>query len=380
MNNYIKFVVIILLIFFTGCSGNSEEIENRQFVTPENTEATKAPELTKKPKNTETTKAPKITKSDNTKQIRKKPIKIEAGYEHVLVLNEDGTVESWGSDYDGQCDAGKSNQTKVPEGLSNVISIAAGGFHSVALKEDGTIVCWGSNTDFYRRESNQCNPPEGIKAKAISAGMYHTVALTYDDTVVCWGSNTHPIDSSKLLDKDYEDIKYSCGQAMVPDKLNNIESIIGLDYSTVAIRSDGKTCVWGDKKDLIEKLENIKDIDSGMDFFVYMTQKGELKVIGDNVYKVAQIPSNVKNVKSISAGSVHISVINQDGTVTSWGDNGCGKCNVPAGLKAKDIASGGDFTVAISEDDTIVGWGRNSVGALDIPDIYKSQGNNVESN
>src|ERR1043165_9318678 len=45
-------------------------------------------------------------------------VAISASVDHVLALRSDGTVVSWGSDPDGQCD--------VPAGLTNVTNVAAG--------------------------------------------------------------------------------------------------------------------------------------------------------------------------------------------------------------------------------------------------------------
>ena len=66
-----------------------------------------------------------------------KLIAAEAGFEHTLVLKENGTVAAWGNNLLGQCN--------VPAGLSNVIAIQAADFYSKALKSDGTVVCWGGS-------------------------------------------------------------------------------------------------------------------------------------------------------------------------------------------------------------------------------------------
>ena len=94
--------------------------------------------------------------------------------DHVIALQDDGTVRCWGSNFSGECD--------VPVGLSDVVMVSAGGGFSAALKSDGTVVCWGENW------AGQCNVPVGLSDVAkIEATFADTVALTSDGTVVAWG-------------------------------------------------------------------------------------------------------------------------------------------------------------------------------------------------
>jgi alpha-tubulin suppressor-like RCC1 family protein len=62
--------------------------------------------------------------------------------------------------------------------------VAEGGFHNLALKKDGTVVSWGYNWQ------HQCNVPAGLSlVVAVAAGAYHSLALRDDGTVVSWGHN-----------------------------------------------------------------------------------------------------------------------------------------------------------------------------------------------
>ena len=81
-------------------------------------------------------------------------------------MKDDGTVIAWGDN--------RSNQTQVPNGLTNVIQILALGSKSIALKSDGTIVSWGrGEIDF--------DPPVGLTdVKAIAASSRHMLALKKD--------------------------------------------------------------------------------------------------------------------------------------------------------------------------------------------------------
>ena len=81
-----------------------------------------------------------------------------------MALKADGTIVSWGSNFQGEGD--------VPPNLSNVVAIATGAYHSLALKNDGTVVAWGDNT------YGQIDQPPGLtNIVAIASGGFHSLAL-----------------------------------------------------------------------------------------------------------------------------------------------------------------------------------------------------------
>jgi alpha-tubulin suppressor-like RCC1 family protein len=66
----------------------------------------------------------------------------------------------------------------------------------------------------------------------------------------------------------------------------------------------------------------------------------------------------------ISTGYAHTLVVNNDGTVTAFGDNSQGQANVPGTLSGVDsVAAGDSFSAALKRNGTLVGW-----GAIGIPD------------
>jgi len=56
---------------------------------------------------------------------------VAAGFDHTVVLSEDGIVTAWGNKGEGQC--------SIPKSLTNIKAIAAGRGHTVVLNEEDTI-------------------------------------------------------------------------------------------------------------------------------------------------------------------------------------------------------------------------------------------------
>jgi hypothetical protein len=70
-----------------------------------------------------------------------------------------GTVRAWTHDFIGD--------TRVPDGLSNVVAIAAGRYLCLALKSDGTVVEWGE-TNFFPKPLVPDNLSNGLKLEHVS--------------------------------------------------------------------------------------------------------------------------------------------------------------------------------------------------------------------
>lgn len=73
---------------------------------------------------------------------------VAAGFNHTIVLLENGKVKAWGENNVGQLGLGSLEKSMVPlevPGLSEVKQIAAGDFHTLALLQNGTVMAFGYN-------------------------------------------------------------------------------------------------------------------------------------------------------------------------------------------------------------------------------------------
>ncbi|ESN95343.1 hypothetical protein HELRODRAFT_114744 [Helobdella robusta] len=130
----------------------------------------------------------------------KKINEISSNFFHSLILTEDGTVYSCGSnDYD---QLGHDKPRRRPEFIDaletkTIANVRSGLHHSVALTNQGQIYTWGSNEEgqLGTNTKETTASPKLVKyfsdmvVVQIACGHHHTLVLTDDGRVHTWGSN-----------------------------------------------------------------------------------------------------------------------------------------------------------------------------------------------
>jgi len=116
---------------------------------------------------------------------------------------KDGTVKSWGADFEGQLGNGISGSRNTPgpvSNLSNVRAIATDGNaqHALALLKSGTVKSWGKNSSgqlgdgtflpgLYRTTPVRIANLSDVEA--VATGAVHSLALLASGKVKSWGAN-----------------------------------------------------------------------------------------------------------------------------------------------------------------------------------------------
>ena len=223
---------------------------------------------------------------------------VAAGYGHSLAIRSDGSLWSWGYNYNGQLGIGSIGDRTIPMRVnydSDWVAIAAGDYHSLALKADGSLWAWGLNDDGEVGDGDIVDryAPVRIGTEndwvAIAAGEYSSYGIKADGSLWAWGQN-----------------KY--GQLADGSNTNRLApEIIGepFDWAVVAaggkhalaIKADGTLWSWG---------ENVR---------------GEL---GDGTTDMRNTMGQVGTKSdwvAISAGRSHSLAMNSTGELWAWGYN-----------------------------------------------------------
>jgi len=330
---------------------------------------------------------------------------ITGGGIHTVALRADGSVLSWGANYDGElgdgtttsrytpvpvCAVGATDCTATP--LTGVTAIAAGAAHSLALLSDGTVVSWGRN--YYGRlgdgtytdrhtpvrvcavSATDCtaNPLTGVVA--IAAGSLHSLALLDDGTVVAWGDNWN----GQLGDGT------SAGSAMpkpvcaagavdcTANPLTGVTAITAGASHNLVRRDTGDVVAWG--------FNGNGQLGNG----TTTTRHTPVPVCAGAATDCATDP--LTGVRSLAAApnGAHVYALLDSGAVLSWGFNGNGELgndtttdrSTPGAVCAAGaldcatsplggvtaIAAGGQAGAAVGPGGTVVTWGGNYDGQL----------------
>lgn len=244
---------------------------------------------------------------------------IAAGVGHTVALARDGTVWVWGRQSlhewdDAQCLPTRV-KTKSGEDLTGITAIAAGEEHTVALREDGTVWTWGINWEGTLGDGTQTRIYDAVKAKiagctSVAAGGRATFALKKDEATnsfAAWswgdnytgqlgdGTNTHRLTPVRVKGEDTAGF------------LTGVSRIAGGMGHTVALKDDGTVWAWG----------------SG--------SRGQLGDAATSArYAPVQVKGEggkdfLTHVTGIAAGEQHTLAVRDDGTLWAWGKNNHGQ-------------------------------------------------------
>ncbi|MFD9411257.1 RCC1-like domain-containing protein [Streptomyces sp. NPDC059989] len=171
------------------------------------------------------------------------------------------------------------------------------------------------------------------------------------NTVLSWGAG----DASQLGNGTVAD---SLGPVSVTSlALGEVDQLVsgGLDSNSAFVLARTGTTVkaWGD---------NVA---------------GQIGNGGDADQSVPVTVPRLTNIKEVAAGGMHALALDTSGQVWAWGDNAYGQLgnnrtgdhrNVPDRVqgmpKVKQVAAGGDFSLALLENGQVYAWGRGMYGQL----------------
>jgi alpha-tubulin suppressor-like RCC1 family protein len=305
-------------------------------------------------------------------------VSVWGGARGTIILKSDGTVWTWGANFDGKLGIGATNpvRSSVPVEvhgpgnvgyLNSIQAIMGGEIHNLALKSDGTVWAWGWNA--YGQLGNgttndswtptqtglTANPPL-TNVIMLGGRPYFTLAVKADGSIWAWGMNQYGQMGNGTV------TSLGSPPVSVPGMVNNSwpggainsprQVTCGYQFGA-ALLTNGTVWTWGGGS------------------------HGELGQGAGTTssYYPAPVPG-LTNITSISAGWFHILALKSDGTVWDWGNNSSGElgdsttANRFTPVQVSNVSniisvSGGDsHSSALAANGTIWKWGKNDVGEL----------------
>jgi alpha-tubulin suppressor-like RCC1 family protein len=291
------------------------------------------------------------------------PVAVEFGTRHLVTVQNDGSIYSWGDNEFGQLGHGDPSSTHLPqkqlipkrvESLSkknvHVKQVGCGERHTTVLASDGSLWSWGSgethqigildNVDQFEPVQVKIPTPDSdgksfVRIVQICVGQNASAAVSDAGRVWMWG---WAIESAvpRLIDS---------WQAKFMQQVS-----IGANETVVALtKTVQETYFW--------------------DFNVDQDDASDQTVA---LYK----PLQGQWLKSISCGRAHQVVVHNDGTLLVWGENDDGQLgtgndvafSIPISLNipfsVEFVLCGTDHTVALTSCDRVLTWGCGTMGRL----------------
>ncbi|SCG82330.1 Oligopeptide transport system permease protein appC [Proteiniborus sp. DW1] len=252
--------------------------------------------------------------------------KVAAGFDHVLVMNDQGQIYAWGSN--------RQQQANIPMEVSylkNIKDIYAGYQCSIVLTEDGRSIFFGNqmNNDY-----NEFHPYQGQLQKiAVTADA--AVGLTFDGQVVYLGMQQN-------------------GYSTVPSNMGKVVDIAATASTMAALNDEGKVIVWGNvtkgEADVPQTDEKIVSIYGGRYHYTAVTEKGNVLAWGSNYYNETVVPEEVKkaDMDRVYTGFYQNYGITKDGKIITWGLKGylCGTDDLGRDIFTR-LLNGGRMSMTI---------------------------------
>lgn len=252
---------------------------------------------------------------------------------------------AWGYNISGMLGDGTNTLRTVPVQVVDAggfSSMAGGALFTVAVRMDGSLWQWGSALNHsatpYRPQSI------GTGFSKVAAGMSHAIALAIDGSVWTWGSSNTDGQLGRVVQSTP-----SGNDAGTPvQMMTGATAVWAGANSSYAMKTDGTLWAWG------------------------ANAKGQL---GDGTTTSRAAPVQISgSFATISPGSEHVAALKADGTLWTWGGNTNGQLadgTTTNALSPKQVsqgwtmvAAGGGFTLVSNAAGEIYGAGRNYWGEL----------------
>jgi hypothetical protein len=280
-------------------------------------------------------------------------VAVSTFYDVLNYTNIRGIPFGWGDSVD-------STLYAAPAGLSSLSKIESGRYHFISLGLNGEVSCWGGNNPY-----GELNVPVTLgTCTDVAAGRYNSFAVESDGTLVAWGRNLNG------------SLDFPAGYT------SNVSSVVGSFYYSSVLKSDGTVSTIGSGpvprppssiQGLVSKISshwscfhvlallNDGSVSGWLDIAQTGVDEGQLT-----------FPAFALPAVDIAAADLHSLICFSDGTVSAFGQNTYGQCNVPEYVQgnAVKVFAGKQQSFALLNDGQVFGWGNtgnSAIGTLQVP-------------
>ena len=276
------------------------------------------------------------------------------GYEHTVVVSNDGEVHSFGRNNNGQLGLGHNNNVSLPRPIPNlpkIMEISCGYQFTVCIDKEGGLWSFGNNSNGQLGAGNTTNYniPQKIKhippVMAVSCGANHALIITNDSNLWSCGKNDFGQlclgntggNQSKYQQTSFQQISKISAGAYHSLFQNNKGEIFGCGRNSEGQVGLGHFNSPQRKVTLVPNLPlNIVQFCSGYDHSLFLDAEGNVFSFGYNPYGnlglghnnnqnvLNQIP-NIPRIQKILCIFFSSYLIDVDGNLWSFGLNGNGQ-------------------------------------------------------
>ena len=308
-----------------------------------------------------------------TKNINNDVKEVACGWQHAVIVKNDGSVWTCGCNNSGQL--GRVNldpyNTSIhntfeqsTQVFNNIEHVVCGHSHTCVLGSDGSL--WGCGNNEYGQLGSNVTSGYGTftninsNVKQVSCGYYNTFVLKNDGTVWSCGFNGTVGELGLNITGNYTD-KYAFTR--VTTNISNVKQISCGAHHTFIVKNDGSLWACGENG------------------------YGQIG-IGSSEYGAhatfAKINTNINNdVSQVVCGDYHTFIIKNDGSLWACGENSRGQLGLGGDTNnrttftkvttninndVKQVDGGEYYSVIVKNDTAILSTGANNVGQLGLGD------------
>jgi alpha-tubulin suppressor-like RCC1 family protein len=288
---------------------------------------------------------------------------VTCGASNMAVVTGDGNLYTFGSNSVGQLGTDQTLGSNVPVQIYNdnsVVFASAGSGHVAIIKTDGTVWVFGQNNNGQLGIGTLSNinlpaqilTPTITNAVHVACGSFHTAIVTADGFV------------------------YACG--------SNFNGQIGINTISFAVSTPTQMLTSS-----LTPISNAKYVACGSNHTIIVMADGKVFAVGDNSYgqfgdgtntsTTTAVDTGITNAIYAACGLNHTLILLSTGAVISFGsglsgqlgNNSTSDQNTPvnvSGITNDGISVAGGFNVSsvLKNDGTMVSFGDNTYGQLGI--------------